>query len=61
VVSKSEIDAKALERYRTQERADHACQGIPYQAAPADEPTREPSGDQADSDLRGKSLLVDLG
>ena len=55
VVSQSEIDTKALEKNRAEERADHARQCIADQAATADEPTREPPGDEPDPDLRGKS------
>ena len=57
VVSQSEIDTKALEKNRAEERADHARQCIAYEAAAADEPTREPPRDEPNPDLRGKSLL----
>ena len=56
----SEIDPKALEKNRAEERADHARQCIAYEAAAADEPTREPPRDEPNPDLRGKSLLVDF-
>ena len=60
VVSQAEIDTKAFEKNRAKERADHPGQCIAYEAVAADEPTREPPGDEPDPDLRDKSLLVDF-